>query len=111
MLRRNVPGTNPSNQASRSLSFPAPMKPLTLIAILLIVIAILAFAYEGISYTTTEQLVTTDGPAVTAVTAVKTHTIPTLPAVGSVAIVGITLLLGRGVSEKWPRSWRRPTRR
>ena len=84
------------------------MKPLTLIAILLIVIAILAFAYEGITYTTTEQLVTTDGPAVTAV---KTHTIPTLPAVGSVAIVGITLLLGTGVSEKWPRSWRRPTRR
>jgi hypothetical protein len=67
------------------------MKPLTLVAILLIVVVIATFAYDGVNYTTTEQF---SGHGPSPVTMEVTRTIPPLPIVGSVALLGITLLLG-----------------
>ncbi len=67
------------------------MKPLALFAILLIVIVIATFAYDGVNYTTTEPSL---GHGSSPVTMEKTHTIPPLPIVGSVAVLGIILLLG-----------------
>lgn len=66
------------------------MKTQTLLAVLLLAIGILAFAYQGITYTTREKAIDL-GPI--QVTAEKTHTIPLPPVVGGIALVGGILLL------------------
>jgi drug/metabolite transporter (DMT)-like permease len=69
------------------------MKTYTLIGIILIVVGIAAFAYQGISYTTREQVVDL-GPV--HMSADKTRTIPLSPIVGAVALVGGVVLLVAG---------------
>lgn len=66
------------------------MKTTTLIAIILIVIGIVAFGYQGISYTTSEKIVDI-GPI--EMTADKTRTIPLPPIVGGIALAGGLILL------------------
>jgi hypothetical protein len=66
------------------------MKTYTLIGIILIVIGITAFAYQGITYTTREKVVDI-GPI--QITADKTKTIPLPPIVGGIALVGGIVLL------------------
>lgn len=66
------------------------MKPQIIVAILLIVVGLIAFAYQGITYTTKEKAIDL-GPI--QVTAEKTHTIPVPPIVGAVALVGGIVLL------------------
>ena len=66
------------------------MKTYTLIGIVLIAIGIVAFAYQGITYTTREKVVEI-GPV--EVTAEKTKTLPLPPIVGAVALVGGIVLL------------------
>lgn len=70
------------------------MKTQTIVAILLIAIGIIAFAYQGITYTTREKAIDL-GPI--QVTAEKTHVIPLPPVVGAISLVGgIVLLLTAG---------------
>ena len=69
------------------------MKTNTLIGIILIVIGIVAFAYQGITYTTREKVVDI-GPI--QVTADKTKTLPLPPIVGGIALVGGIVLLVMG---------------
>ena len=70
------------------------MKTYTLIGIVLIVIGIIALAYQGITYTTREKVVDI-GPI--QMTADKTKTIPLPPIVGGIALVcGIVLLVAGG---------------
>jgi hypothetical protein len=69
------------------------MKTYTLTGIILIVIGIVAFAYQGITYTTREKVVDL-GPI--QVTADKTKTLPLPPLVGAVALVGGIVLLVMG---------------
>jgi hypothetical protein len=66
------------------------MKTYTLIGIILIVIGIIALAYQGITYTTREKVVDI-GPI--QMTADKTKTIPLPPIVGGIALVGGIVLL------------------
>lgn len=66
------------------------MKPLFIAAILLIALGVVAIAYQGFTYTTTENAVNL-GPI--HVTAEKTHTFPIPPIVGAIAIVGGIVLL------------------
>jgi uncharacterized membrane protein len=66
------------------------MKTYSLIGIILIVLGIAAFAYQGISYTTRENVVDL-GPV--HVTAEKTRTFPLPPIVGGLALVGGIVLL------------------
>ena len=66
------------------------MKTNTLIAIILIAIGIVAFAYQGISYTSREKVVDI-GPI--QMTAEKTRTLPLPPIVGAIALVGGIVLL------------------
>jgi len=66
------------------------MKTYTLTGIVLIAIGIVAFAYQGITYTTREKVVEI-GPV--EVTAEKTKTLPLPPIVGAVALVGGIVLL------------------
>ena len=69
------------------------MKTQSIVGILLIVLGVIAFAYQGISYTTTEKAVDL-GPL--QITAEKTHTLPLPPIVGGIALVGGILLLATG---------------
>ena len=69
------------------------MKTYTLAGIILIVIGIVAFAYQGITYTTREKVVDL-GPI--QVTADKTRTLPLPPIVGGIALVGGIVLLVMG---------------
>ena len=62
-----------------------PMKSTAVLAIILIAIGIAAFAYQGITYTTRENVVDL-GPL--KVTADKTRTIPLPPIIGGIAIIG-----------------------
>jgi len=66
------------------------MKTNTVIAIVLIIVGIAIFAYQGISYTTTEK-VANIGPV--EITADKTNTFPLPPVVGGIALVGGIVLL------------------
>jgi len=69
------------------------MKTYTLAGIILIVIGIVAFAYQGITYTTREKVVDL-GPI--QVTADKTKTLPLPPIVGGIALAGGIVLLVMG---------------
>ncbi len=66
------------------------MRTSTLIGIILIALAVLAFGYQGISYKTTEKVVDI-GPL--QVTTEKTKTLPLPPIVGAFALAGGIALL------------------
>jgi hypothetical protein len=67
------------------------MKPLTIVGIVLIIIGVVALAYQGISYTTTEKVVDI-GPL--KVEAKREKTIPLPPVLGGVAVAaGVVLLI------------------
>ena len=69
------------------------MKTYMLAGIILVVIGIVAFAYQGITYTTREKVVDI-GPI--QMTAEKTKTLPLPPIVGGIALVGGIVLLVMG---------------
>jgi hypothetical protein len=69
------------------------MKPQIIIAIMLIVLGLAAFAYQGITYTTREKVVDL-GPI--QVTAERTKTLSLPPIVGAIALVGGIVLLVMG---------------
>ena len=70
------------------------MKTYTVLAVILIAIGVVAFAYQGISYTTREKVVDL-GPI--QMTAEKTRTLPLPPVVGGICLVGgiVLLVMGR----------------
>jgi hypothetical protein len=72
------------------------MKTNILIAVILIVIGIVAFGYQGITYTTREKVVDI-GPL--EVTADKTRTFPLPPIVGAIALAGGIVLLVVGMKK------------
>jgi hypothetical protein len=69
------------------------MKTYTLLGIILIVVGVVAFAYQGITYTTREKVVDL-GPV--HMTAERTRTLPLPPIVGAIALVGGIVLLVAG---------------
>ena len=69
------------------------MKTYTMIGIILIVIGVIALAYQGITYTTREKVVDI-GPI--QMTADKTKTIPLPPIVGGIALLGGIVLVVAG---------------
>ena len=69
------------------------MKTYTLLGIVLIVVGIIAFVYQGITYTTREKVVDL-GPI--QMTADRSRTIPLTPVVGAIALVGGIALLVTG---------------
>ncbi len=70
------------------------MRTNTLFAIILIALGVVAFVYQGITYTTDEKVVDI-GPL--QVTAEKTKTLPLPPIVGALALAGgiVLLVVGR----------------
>lgn len=69
------------------------MKTTTIIAIVLIAIGIVAFGYQGVTYTSREKVVDL-GPLT--VTAEKTRTFPLPPILGAIALAGGIGLLVMG---------------
>ena len=66
------------------------MKPVTLVGIALIILGVLALAYQGITYTTREKVIDL-GPLQASVD--KKKSIPLPPIVGAVALAGGVVLL------------------
>ncbi len=66
------------------------MKPAMLIGIILIVLSVISFAYEGITYTKREKVLDV-GPF--HATVEKEKTIPIPPLVGAITLVGGIVLL------------------
>ena len=66
------------------------MKPATLIGIVLIVVGVLALAYQGITYTTREKVIDI-GPLKASVD--KEKTIPLPPILGALALAGGVVLV------------------
>jgi hypothetical protein len=73
------------------------MKPATIIGIVLVVLSIVAFAYQGITYTTREKIIDL-GPV--EATAEKQKTIPLPPVFGALALVGGVLLIFVGTKQR-----------
>ena len=73
------------------------MKPLTVVGIALIVLGVLALAYQGITYTTKEKVIEL-GPLKAEVE--KEKTIPLPPILGALALAAgvVLLIVGRGRS-------------
>ena len=69
------------------------MKRYMMLGIILIAVGIVAFAYQGITYTTREKVVDL-GPM--HMTAERTRTLPLPPIVGAIALVGGIVLLVTG---------------
>jgi H+/Cl- antiporter ClcA len=65
-------------------------KVITIVAIILIALGIVVFAYKGITYKTQEEVVNI-GPL--HMTAEKTNTVPLSPILGGIALVGGIVLL------------------
>ncbi|MBA4391760.1 MAG: DUF3185 domain-containing protein [Syntrophus sp. (in: bacteria)] len=72
------------------------MRPMIIIAIVLIALGIVAFAYQGITYTTREKVVDL-GPI--QVTAEKTKTLPLPPIAGAIALISGVVLLVVGIKK------------
>jgi uncharacterized membrane protein len=66
------------------------MRPVTVVGIILIVLGVVALAYEGITYTTSEKVVDL-GPL--QVEAKRERTIPLPPLLGGLALAGGIVLL------------------
>lgn len=66
------------------------MKTTTLFAVILIALGVVAFGYQGITYTSTEKVVDI-GPL--QVTEERSKTLPLPPIVGAIALVGGIVLL------------------
>jgi hypothetical protein len=66
------------------------MKPIAVIGVILVVLGVVALAYQGITYTTKERVVEL-GPL--KVEAEKEKTIPLPPLVGAAAVIGGVLLI------------------
>jgi uncharacterized membrane protein len=73
------------------------MKPITWIGIVLLVLGVLALAYQGINYTRQEKVVDI-GPI--HATAEKHERIPLPPIVGGLALIGGVVLLVTGARQK-----------
>ena len=73
------------------------MKPVMLIGIVLIVLGVVALAYQGITYTSREKIIDI-GPI--HATADTKKTIPLSPILGGVALAGGIVLVIRGIGSK-----------
>ena len=66
------------------------MKPVTLVGVVLIILGVLALAYQGITYTTREKVIDL-GPLKASVD--KEKSIPLPPIVGALALAGGVVLV------------------
>ncbi len=66
------------------------MKPVTIVGVALIILGVLALAYQGITYTTREKVIDL-GPLQASVD--KEKSIPLPPIVGALALVGGVVLI------------------
>ena len=73
------------------------MKPIVLIGIALIILGVVVFAYQGITYTGREKIIDI-GPI--HATADTKKTIPLSPILGGVALAGGIVLVIRGIGAK-----------
>ena len=69
------------------------MKPVTLVGVVLIVLGVLALAYQGVTYTTREKVIDL-GPIKASID--KERNIPLPPIIGALALAGGVVLVFAG---------------
>ncbi|HYV39773.1 MAG TPA: hypothetical protein VE988_29055 [Gemmataceae bacterium] len=74
------------------------MKPLMAVGLVLILLGVLAFGYQGVAYYTTRETVARVGPI--EVQADRQHAVPLAPILSGVAVVGGIALLIIGASRQ-----------
>ena len=78
-------------------SYPLGMRLITVVALILVTIGIVALAYQGITYTTRDKVVDL-GPL--KVEAKREKTIPLPPVLGAIALVGGIVLVAVGARSR-----------
>jgi len=73
------------------------MRPVAILGIALIILGVVALAYQGVSYTTREKVIDI-GPI--QATADKRHTIPVPPLIGALVLAGGIVLVIAGAGKK-----------
>jgi hypothetical protein len=93
--RRRAPLLQPLAPAAKAMVARegAHMKPVMVVGIVLMIVGVIALAYEGITYTTREKVVDI-GPL--KATVEKKKTIPLPPVLGGLALVGGVVLVIAG---------------
>jgi len=84
------------------------MKTYAILGFILIAVGIVAFAYQGVTYTTSEQVVNMRSIHLTAE---RTGTLPLPPIVGALALAGGILVLVTGSQKKPKKATKRQCRR
>jgi hypothetical protein len=74
------------------------MKPLMLVGLILVIVGVLAFGYQGVAYITTRDTVAQAGPF--SVQADREHAIPLWPIVSGVCLVGGVILMATSASRR-----------
>jgi hypothetical protein len=95
--RRGLVSVHSRPKKNRIISERKEMKPIVLIGIVLLVLGVLALAYQGINYTRNEKVLDI-GPI--HATAEKHERIPLPPVVGGLALAGGIVLLVIGARQK-----------
>ncbi len=67
------------------------MRPLMLVGLILVIVGVLAFCYQGVVYVTTRDTVAQAGPF--SIQAERTHALPVWPVVTGVCLLGGAILM------------------
>jgi hypothetical protein len=73
------------------------MRPLMAIGLILVILGVLAFGYQGVAYITTRDTVAKVGPV--EVQADRTHPVPLWPILSGVALVGGIICMVAGAKK------------
>ncbi len=74
------------------------MKPLMIVGLVLVILGVLAFGYQGVAYITTRDTVAQAGPF--SVQADREHAFPLWPFVSGACLLGGVILMAASASRK-----------
>jgi hypothetical protein len=74
------------------------MKPLMIVGLVLVILGVLAFGYQGVAYITTRDTVAQAGPF--AIQADREHAFPLWPFVSGACLLGGVILMAASASRK-----------
>jgi hypothetical protein len=76
------------------------MRPLMLVGLVLVIVGVLAFGFQGVVYLTTRDTIAQAGPF--AIEADRVHAVPLWPIVTGVCLLGGTILMAAAALRRAP---------
>jgi hypothetical protein len=74
------------------------MRPLMMVGLVLVILGVLAFGYQGVAYITTRDTVAQAGPF--EIQANREHAVPLWPIVSGVCLLGGVILMAASASQR-----------